>query len=171
MTSFAILLIFSLYSVSALYVGEITANVGTNIEVVVGENPLVNVTDETNDNDDGGTTNPTAQTSGSSGGKGTTNNFLSSIKGLFTDDDEENKEEEKLSSKHEEDKTPEEQSSFTSLMNAAVIGVSDFVKTPVGVATFVIVGIMIVGGITFLVVKGKFKKDLPKKEENITTEQ
>jgi len=107
----------------------------------------------------------------SSGGssRGTRNNFLSSIRDLFTDDEEEKEEE--SSSKSEEDEIPEEKSSFTSLMNAAVIGVSDFVKTPAGIATFTIVGLFVVGGITFLAVKGKFKKFLPKKEEENTTEQ
>ena len=59
----------------------------------------------------------------------------------------------------------------TNFITGFAIGVSDFVKTPAGVATFVIVGLMAVGGVTFLAVKGKFKRFLPKKKEEITTEQ
>ncbi len=133
----------------------------------VGIPPSINNTNNsgTTGGDTEGTTTPTAQTSGSGGGGGGARTLSSILRNVFNNEDEENKEEEKLSSKPEEDEIPEEKSSFTSLMNAAVIGVSDFVKTPAGVATFVIVGLFIVGGITFLSVKGKFKKGLPKKEE------
>jgi hypothetical protein len=60
--------------------------------------------------------------------------------------------------------------SSNNLFTGFAVGISDFVKTPAGIATFTIVGLFVVGGITFLAVKGKFKKLLPKKEEN-TTEQ
>ncbi|MFA5071858.1 MAG: hypothetical protein WC511_05885 [Candidatus Pacearchaeota archaeon] len=56
-------------------------------------------------------------------------------------------------------------------INAAVIGITDFAKTPAGVATFVIVGLFAVGGITFLAIKGKFKNFLPKKKEDNIAEQ
>jgi hypothetical protein len=144
--------------------GETTCS-GTNYYICVDE-VWVN---QGNVNGYCGYTTPTAQTTGGGSSKGTRNNFLSSIKGLFTDDEEE-KEDSPKKQDEETDETPKEETIFSSLMNAAVIGVSDFVKTPAGIATFTIVGLFVVGGITFLAVKGKFKKLLPKKEEN-TTEQ
>lgn len=122
------------------------------------------VTYSTNSDDEGTTTS-------TGGGGGGTKNFLSSIRKLITNDDEEETEDSPKKQEKETDEIPKEQSSFNSFLNAAVIGVSDFVKTPAGVATFVIVGLMAVGGVTFLAVKGKFKRFLPKKKEEITTEQ
>lgn len=133
----------------------------------VGIPPSINNTNNsgTTGGDTEGTTTPTAQTSGSGGGGGGARTLSSILRNVFNNEDEENKEEEKLSSKPEEDEIPGEQSLSTSFPNAAVIGISDFAKTPGGIATFVIVGIMIIGGITFLVIRGKSKKDLSKKEE------
>jgi len=171
LTIFILGLIFYAYSVSALYQGTIGVAVGNSTaSITIGEIPSVNVTNNsgTTGGETGGTTTPTAQPTGGSS-RGTRNNFLSSIKGLFTDDEEE-KEDSPKKQDEETDETPKEETIFSSFMNAAVIGVSDFVKTPAGIATFTIVGLFVVGGITFLAVKGKFKKLLPKKEEN-TTEQ
>lgn len=56
-------------------------------------------------------------------------------------------------------------------LTGAVIGISEFAQTPGGIATFIIVGLFVVGGVTFLAIKGKFKNFLPKKKENNIAEQ
>jgi hypothetical protein len=58
-----------------------------------------------------------------------------------------------------------ETTSSTNLFTGAVIGISEFAQSPAGIATFIIIGLFVVGGVTFLAIKGKFKKFLPK---NIT---
>jgi hypothetical protein len=64
-----------------------------------------------------------------------------------------------------------ETTTSTNLLTGFAVGVSDFAKSPAGVATFVIVGLFAVGGVTFLAIKGKFKNFLPKKKENSIAEQ
>ena len=159
---FLIGLIFSVYSVSALYTGTIGVNIGENVQVTIGDIPSVNVTNSsTNTSTDGGTTD--VGSTGEGGGGGGSSLLSSVIKTVYNDEENETEN----SDSKEENENLEETTSSNFLTGFAV-GFSDFAQSSAGVATFIVVGLMIVGGITFLAVKGKFKNFLPKK--NVTVE-
>jgi hypothetical protein len=60
--------------------------------------------------------------------------------------------------------------SSTNFLTGFAIGITDFAKSPTGIATFVIVGLMAVGGVTFLALR-KFKIVGKKEPENSILEK
>ena len=57
-----------------------------------------------------------------------------------------------------------ETTTSTNLLTGAVTGISEFAQTPWGIATFIIIGLFAVGGVTFLAIKGKFKNIFKKRK-------
>jgi hypothetical protein len=182
-----IFLVTSLCSITALTKGTIPMSIGDGTGFVVGDSASFNVTNNSGTTTtDGGT--DTGGTGGSGGGGGSGGNGGGSVTtNLNSDFCAENWQCSEWSDCElgiqtrtctdthecgtETDKPSTEQqcetTSTTNLFTGFAVGVSDFAKSPTGVATFVIVGLFAVGGITFLAVKGKFKKFLPKKKDNV----
>ena len=186
-----VFLVFSLYSVNALTSGTLYASVGENITVGVGDSPSVIVTDNTTEEtseDTGGTTSSGGSSGGSSGdGAGSIRTISSSSEGFCS----ENWQCSEWSSCEDGTQTRTctdlndcgttsnkpaieqecETTTSRNFLTGFAVGFSDFAQSPAGVATFIVVGLIIVGGITFLAVKGKFKNFLPKKKEENISEQ
>jgi hypothetical protein len=73
---------------------------------------------------------------------------------------------------NEENENPEEKTTSNNFLTGFAVGISEFSQTPGGIATFIIVGLFVVGGVTFLVLKkGKFPKIFKKEEESSIAEQ
>lgn len=177
-------LVFSFYTVSALYEGEITVGVGENVQVTIGNPPSFNVTEGeectsgqttcvgtnyylcvnnvwTNqgnvDGQCGYTITPTAAITGGGGGGAHT---LSSVATGI----EENQSSKKPSgTSPETNKTqPKETTSFTNFLTGAVTGIGDFVKTGEGIATILVLITAVVLGVALTSIR---KKKLAVKEE------
>ncbi len=176
-------LVFSFYTVSALYEGEITVGVGENVQVTIGNPPSFNVTEGeectsgqttcvgTNyylcvnniwvnqgniDGQCGYTIIPTTTTI--TGGGGRAHTSFSVATGV----------EENQSSKNpsgtspETNKTqPKETTSFTNFFTGAVTGIGDFVKTGEGIATILVLITVVVLGVALTSIR---KKKLAVKE-------
>lgn len=156
-----VFLVFSLYGISALTSGTLYANIGEEVTFGVGDSPSINVTNSSTTTTDGGTTG--------GGGSVVTISSNSDYCAENWQCSEWSKCENGIQTRTctdlsqcgtTENKPSEEQqceiTTSTSLITGLVTGVSDFAKSPTGIATFVIVGLMAVGGVTFLALR-KFK--------------
>jgi hypothetical protein len=182
-------IIFSFYTVSALYEGTINVGVGDNVEVTIGDSPSFNVTECTSgDTTCSGTTyyicsdntwvsqgQVDGQCGYSSGGGTTTggggsnddDNSVSSSGGgtllssLSTSEPGETTDnQEEKEEEINKDETEKSRSFFT---GDVVEGITNFAQSPGGIATGAILMIGLIGGIIFFnFKKGKFVKNKSK---------
>ncbi len=175
-------LIFSFYTVSALYEGTINVGVGDDVEVTIGDSPSFNVSEgectsgETTcsgtnyylciddvwvnqgqvDGQCGYTTPATTPTS-TGGGGGGGSRIASFIQDLFSGDETSSTPE---TEEIELNETSGETTDSRSFLTGAVTGITNFAQSPTGIATGAILIIGLIGGIMFFnFKKGKLGKE------------
>lgn len=134
---------------------------GVNVNIT---NPIgVNVTNNSGSSSSSSSDDDDVATTSGGGGGGGGSSLLSSVVNTILGN---NANQTENSESEEENENLNEEITSTNFLTGAVIGITDFAKSPTGIATFVIVGLMAVGGATFLALR-KFKI-VGKKENNIS---
>ena len=157
---FALILVISLYTVSALYQGTISIGVGDDVELIVGDPLSFEVTNET----EGNSGNGNGESPGILGGGGGSTDNTGTILG-FSETETNNfsnvSDKEQISLN--DDKGPEE-STNSAPLTGAVTGIGNFAKSGAGALTLSV--LVLVGAAVVIVLLRKKIAPRMKEEES-----